>query len=49
MFLNDLFSLVLKWKEVSPKKGEGKISKHFSTPNFTADSVKTSSTTFSKQ
>ena len=48
MFLNDFLSLVLNCKEISPKKGSGKISKRFSTVNFTGDSVKTS-ITFLKQ
>ena len=46
---NDFLSLVLKSKEISPKKGSGKISKHFSTVNFNGDSVKTLSITFLKQ
>ena len=49
MFLNDFLSLVLKWKEVSPKKRRGKISKRFSTDSFTADLVKILSITFLKQ
>ena len=49
MFLNDFLSLVLNCKEISPKKGRGKISKRFSTVNFTGDSVKTLSITFLKQ
>ena len=46
---NDFLSLVLNSKEISPKKGSGKISKHFSTVNFNGDSVKTLSITFLKQ
>ena len=49
MFLNDFLSLVLNSKEISPKKGSGKISKRFSTVNFNGDSVKTLSITFLKQ
>ena len=49
MFLNDFLSLVLNCKEISPKKGRGRISKRFSTVNFTEDSVKTLSMTFLKQ
>ena len=49
MFLNDFLSLVLNSKEISPKKGSGKISKCFSTVNFNGDSVKTLSITFLKQ
>ena len=48
-FLNDFLSLVLHCKEASPKKGAGKISKHFSTVNFTGDSVKALSITFLKE
>ena len=49
MFLNDFLSLVLNCKEISPKKGRGKISKCFSTVNFTGDSVKTLFITLLKQ
>ena len=49
MFLNVFLSLVLNCKEISPKKGRGKISKRFSTVNLIGDSVKTSSITFLKQ
>ena len=48
MFINDFLSLVLNCKEISPKKGNGKISKRFSTVNFTGDSVKILSITFLK-
>ena len=43
------FSLVLNCKEISPKNGRGKISKRFSTVNFTGDPLKTLSITFLKQ
>ena len=49
MFSDDFLSLVLNCREISPKNERGKISKHFSTVNFTGDSVKTLSITFLKQ
>ena len=49
MFLNDFLSLVFSCKEISPKKRRGKISKRFSTVNFTGDSVKASITFLKKE